>query len=275
MAEEITFKIGELSKLFNIGVDSIRYYEKVGILEPIRNPENNYRYYTIEDFRRLALIRELLGLGFSTEQIRFFITNRNIQKTSDMLASELSAINQEITRLKYIQENLENRLKTIQTMAARYHNEQIEELQLPTRRCIMILNDHLADNMLDYYLIEYMNKYKNYVGTIGLCDCYTLDLPGSNPDSLYYRTKNAFFYSDSLDQEECNYSLPKGLYLSILYRGPLSKTKELLPSMFAYAQKKGYRVTKEPIEFCYIDEYETSDPNEYLIELQLPVEVCK
>ena len=28
------FKIGELSELFNIGVDSIRYYEKVGLLHP-------------------------------------------------------------------------------------------------------------------------------------------------------------------------------------------------------------------------------------------------
>ena len=39
----ITFKIGELSKLYHIGVDSIRYYEKVGILNPIRDEENNYR----------------------------------------------------------------------------------------------------------------------------------------------------------------------------------------------------------------------------------------
>ena len=32
MKKKDTFKIGELSKLFDIGVDSIRYYEKVGIL---------------------------------------------------------------------------------------------------------------------------------------------------------------------------------------------------------------------------------------------------
>ena len=54
----ITFKIGELSKLYNIGVDSIRYYEKVGILNPIRNEQNNYRMYTTEDLRKLTMIRE-------------------------------------------------------------------------------------------------------------------------------------------------------------------------------------------------------------------------
>ena len=100
MSDSKKFKIGELSKLFNISVDSIRYYEKVGILEPVRNPENNYRFYTMEDFRRLALIREMLGLGFSTEQIHFFITERNIQKTKDLLYSELDTIDEEIKRLK-------------------------------------------------------------------------------------------------------------------------------------------------------------------------------
>lgn len=271
MGTKKTFKIGELSQAFHIGVDSIRYYEKVGILNPVRNPENNYRFYTMEDFRRLALIRELLGLGFSTEQIRFFITDRSVAKTQDMLDSELQAIDKEINRLSYVRRNLEKRLATINHMEARYHNEQIEELQLSARGCIMIHDTHMIDEMVDYYLIEYMNQYKNYVGTIGLCDCYTLDLPGSNPDSAYYRTKNVFFYSDSLNKEECNYTLPEGLYLSVLYRGPLTKTKELLPGLYDYAKTHGYSVLQEPIEFCYIDEYETSNEAEYLIELQLPV----
>jgi DNA-binding transcriptional MerR regulator len=90
------FKIGELSKFFHISVDSIRYYEKVGILNPVRNPENNYRFYTIEDFRRIALIRELLGLGFSTDQIKLFVSDRNVNKTKEMLATELSAIDEQI-----------------------------------------------------------------------------------------------------------------------------------------------------------------------------------
>ena len=110
MGTEKTFKIGELSRAFHIGVDSIRYYEKVGILNPIRNLENNYRFYTMEDFRRLALIRELLGLGFSTEQIRSLITDRTVQKTQQMLSSELSAIDEEINRLRYVRKNLESRL---------------------------------------------------------------------------------------------------------------------------------------------------------------------
>lgn len=265
------FKIGELSKFFNICVDSIRYYEKVGIINPVRNEENNYRYYSIEDFRRLALIREMLGLGFSTEEIKTFITERSVDKTKNALSTELKAIDQQMKELAYTRKNLLNRLNSIEEMEVRYDKEQINELHLGKRGGIMVKNSNIPDNMVDYYLIQYMNDSKNYVGTIGLCDCYTLDLPASNPDSLYYKTKNVFFYSDKFTKKECNYFLPEGLYLSIIYRGPLSKTKKLLPTMFDYAEKKNYEIVGDPIEFCYIDEYETNIEDEYLIEIQLPV----
>lgn len=265
------FKIGELSKMFGIGVDSIRYYEKVGILNPIRNPENNYRTYTMEDFRRLALIRELLGLGYSTEQIRYFLTERTVAKTCDMLTTELSTLDDRIRHLEQVRTTLRERLHTIEQMEARYHHEEMELLELPARTCVMISDEHIADNMIDYYLIDYMNQFHNHIGTIGMCDCYTLDLPGSNPTSDYYRTKNVFYYSDSLDPAECNYTLPAGHYLSILYKGPLTRTKPLLQTMLVYADEHHLTVIGDPIEFCYIDEYETGDTSEFLIELQLPV----
>lgn len=271
MKNDKTFKIGELSKFFNIGVDSIRYYENVGILQPYRDPESNYRYYTVEHFRRMALIRELLGLGFSTEKIRQFVTDQNVNKTKHMLSAELSAIDKQLRRLAYTKKHLKTRLDSINSMMDQYDNEQIRELSLKQRRCIMVKDHNIPDNLVDYYLIQYMNQTKQYVGTIGICDCYTLDLENSNPDSDYYKTKNVFFYSDSFMKAECNYTLPEGVYLSILYKGHLKKTRQLLPTMYHYAGEHQYVPNGDPIEFCYIDEYETSIEDEYLIEIQLPV----
>ena len=265
------FKIGELSKFFNISVDSIRYYEKAGILNPIRNPENNYRLYTLSDFRQLALIRELLGLGFSTDQIKTFTTDRNISKTKDMLNEQLAVIDEQINSLCLAKRDIKNRLETMDNMLMQYHDEQTRELELPERSCIMIRRKNSPNDMVDYYRISYVNKSEISLGNVGMCDCYTLDLPGSNPDSDYYRTKNVFFYSDSFEKKDCNYFLPEGKYLSVLYRGALTKTKELLPGLFDYAARKGYLPAGDPIEFCYIDEYETNNTDEYLVEIELPV----
>lgn len=271
MTDKKTFKIGELSKLFGIGVDSIRYYEEVGILQPERNPENNYRLYTVDDIRRLTLIRELLGLNFSTEQIREYDKDRNIDTTLSLLNKELDIVDEEIKRLEYTKKSIQNRIHTISRHLGKHFDEEVCLLNLPKRGCIMVNKNNLPDNYVDYYLIKYMQGHGIHVNTIGACDCYTLDLPGSNPASLYYKTKNVFFYATYFPPEECNYYLPAGKYLSLIYRGDLTKTKKLMPKMFSYAEKNGLTICGEPVEMCHIDNYETDNENEYIVELQIPV----
>lgn len=41
----MNYKIGEVSKMFNISKEMLRYYEKKGVLHPKRIDENNYRVY--------------------------------------------------------------------------------------------------------------------------------------------------------------------------------------------------------------------------------------
>ena len=129
MKKKDTFKIGELSKLFDIGVDSIRYYEKVGILHPVRNDENNYRMYTIDDVRRLALIRELLGLSFSTDQIREYDEDRNVDSTTSLLRAELDVVDAEIAKLKATRDSIQNRLDTITSLCSPDIQDEFEILE--------------------------------------------------------------------------------------------------------------------------------------------------
>lgn len=274
MKKKDTFKIGELSKLFDIGVDSIRYYEKVGILHPVRNDDNNYRMYTIDDVRRLALIRELLGLSFSTDQIRRYDMDRNVSSTTKLLQTELKVVDSEIAKLYETRASIQNRLDTITSMSSSATQDDLESViikEFPDRNCVMVTDDNLPDDYVSYYVVKYMQRHHTKIDTIGACDCYTLDIPGSNPKSLYYRTKNVFFSAPYLSPDECNYVLPAGKYLSLTYRGALTKTKELLPQLYTYAKDHQLEITGDPVEMCHIDDYETNNEREYIIELQLMV----
>lgn len=270
MERKTTFRIGELSKLFDISVDSIRYYEKVGILNPLRNEDNNYRMYTTEDIRKLTMIRELIHLNFSTEQIKFFDENRNIDNTKKLLEQELNMLNEEIVKLYEKRSSIETRLYTLRSNLARDASEQVKMLELEERHCLMVSETNLPDDYVDYYLIKYMHSQQLRIDTIGACDCYTLDVENSNPASDFLRTKNVFFYSNRMLYHS-NYLLPAGKYLSLSYRGSLKKTKQLVPKLFEYAKAHHLKVTGDPIEFCHVDDYETGDEEEYLTELQLAV----
>src|SRR6476659_4724541 len=63
-------KIGEFSKLVQVPVPTLRYYDQVGLLKPIEVDRfTGYRYYSASQLPRLHRILALKGLGFSLEQI--------------------------------------------------------------------------------------------------------------------------------------------------------------------------------------------------------------
>src|SRR5260221_10951886 len=63
-------KIGEFSKLVQVPVATLRYYDQVGLLKPIEVDRfTGYRYYSASQLPRLHRILALKGLGFSLEQI--------------------------------------------------------------------------------------------------------------------------------------------------------------------------------------------------------------
>src|SRR5262245_12469933 len=63
-------KIGEFSKLVQVPVATLRYYDQVGLLKPVQvDAFTGYRYYSASQLPRLHRILALKGLGFSLEQI--------------------------------------------------------------------------------------------------------------------------------------------------------------------------------------------------------------
>jgi len=62
--------IGELGRLTNTKVETIRYYERIGLLSAPARTSGNYRAYGAEHLNRLSFIRRSRDLGFSLDQVR-------------------------------------------------------------------------------------------------------------------------------------------------------------------------------------------------------------
>lgn len=71
--------IGEMAKLRGVTVDTLRHYDKIGLLKPFHiDRETGYRYYSISQYEVLGTIKELRSIGFSLEEIKQFLTDRNV-----------------------------------------------------------------------------------------------------------------------------------------------------------------------------------------------------
>lgn len=64
------FPIGELSKQTGVNIETIRYYERIALLEAPPRTSAGRRLYDPADVRKLAFIRRARELGFSLDEIR-------------------------------------------------------------------------------------------------------------------------------------------------------------------------------------------------------------
>lgn len=256
------FKIGEISKLYNIGPDSLRYYEELGILTPKRS-DNNYRIYSLNDLWRLNVIRDLRALDFSMEQIKTYLTDRSIDSTEQMLQAELSALDQKIALLTMQRNNVKNRLQTLHDTRKRPIG-LIEEKQFDSRNCHMIHSGYKIDAEMDMLIKQLLNKDEQNLYIIGNNRIGSL-LTLEDVQKERYRKYTSVFIMDEHGPE----TIPAGNYLTLCYHGDCDQNAIYLPTLLRYAQEHGFTPIDPVLEILWVDIHQAENVAEHITELQL------
>lgn len=107
------YKIGEFSKIVNMSVRTLRYYDEINVLKPgYVDSFSNYRYYTEDNISEANLITILRSVGFSLEEILIYKEKLNEEAIDAKIASlemEIDDINSKIRRLNIIREQILDR----------------------------------------------------------------------------------------------------------------------------------------------------------------------
>lgn len=109
----MSLTIGELSRLTQVKVPTIRYYEQIGLLaEPLRT-EGQQRRYGTGDIRRLSFIRHARELGFEIDAIRQLLNltnapDRSCGEVHDIAKAHLDEVKDKIARLTALRDELES-----------------------------------------------------------------------------------------------------------------------------------------------------------------------
>lgn len=88
------YRIGELSKLCNISVKALRYYDAQGLLIPDKIDKfTGYRYYSASKLVDCYRIIALKELGFSLDEIKVQLSVDNRDKITEILNAKLTELN--------------------------------------------------------------------------------------------------------------------------------------------------------------------------------------
>jgi Cu(I)-responsive transcriptional regulator len=108
-------KIGELASATATKVETVRYYEQIGLLPPPARTAANYRSYGSDHLARLSFIRRARDLGFSLQAVRELLTLADDKTKSceavDLIASaHLKDVDRKITDLSALRSELQRML---------------------------------------------------------------------------------------------------------------------------------------------------------------------
>lgn len=116
MSEEQTYTIREASEQTGLSTDTIRYYEKIGLLTYAKRKPNSHRLYRAEDLETMRMIACYKKTGLSLESMKPFLTLRRDEPITDypelveLAEKHKRHIEQQIASLQQIVVFLERRL---------------------------------------------------------------------------------------------------------------------------------------------------------------------
>lgn len=264
------FTIGEVAKLFDVNIRTLRYYDGIGLLKPERtDPESGYRYYSTRQFERLNTIKYLRALNMPIEKISDFFGNKDIDQMVYILRVQQEEIAARKRELELVEKKLQRRLTQIQDAVETVYDRIIER-QIPLRKAAYLRKEIPVGEDLEYPIreLERNNNLKAvmFLGKVGVSV--------SRKDLVKRRFEKFSGIFVLLEQEdeyrEDTICLKESYYVTIRYQGTHEKAKGYYLKLLSYMEKQGYEPDGDSVEITLIDAGMTDDSSRFVTELQIP-----
>ena len=109
-------KIGQVAQATGLSIDTIRFYERQGLLKRSPRTEGGFRLFAVGDIETLKFVRKAQELGFSLNEIRELLILRSdhtpaCSHVKELLGQKLTAVEQKISELQSLQRSLKGALQ--------------------------------------------------------------------------------------------------------------------------------------------------------------------
>ena len=131
--------VNELATLFGLNVQTLHYYDKIGILKPsYRDPKNGYRKYRFDQTYKLASIRYMRKLGYSIDAVRDFQDTKSPDEALQRLKERSAAIHAQWEEMMRIDHAILRKIQFIEDSRDGIDYENFQIVKYPERKYIPI-----------------------------------------------------------------------------------------------------------------------------------------
>lgn len=263
------YTIGELSQLTNIAIRTLRYYDEIGLLVPEKRDESNYRYYRRDQILQANIINQFKIQGYSLKEIRHHLTNNSVSLSEETLNKKRAELQQTINELVKLEKRMGYFLECLKYQDHQLH---LQVKEVPEMYIAYIREKGLADP--EAFMRRFSQLHTllttNSLQPLGNIMARYLD------DYRQYDINNAdveVFIEVDINHEITNIvrKEPATLCVSALHYGPYRNEYVTYTIMMEWMQEHGLQMCGPAYEYYLIDSIFTSNEDEFVTELRIPV----
>lgn len=112
----ISLNIAEVSKKFDISADTLRYYERIGLIPSVNRTAGGIRNYTQEDCNWVEFIKCMRGAGLSIEVLVDYVNmfkegNSTIAARKELLVEQRRQLSEKISEMQAVLDRLDMKIE--------------------------------------------------------------------------------------------------------------------------------------------------------------------
>lgn len=265
------FTIGEVSRLFQMNIRTLRYYDEIGLLKPeYVDSDSGYRYYSTRQFERINTIRYMRALDMPLAQISRFFAHREVDTVVEMFRQQQENVRKKQELLDRIGKKIDARISQLEDAMETVY-ERIAMREFPRRELVILKREIpvAADLEVSIRDLDSRNELADaiFLGKVGV---------SVSREDLKQRRFDGFSSLFVVLEEGDSYHgerrvLPAGTYITVRFRGTHKESARYYIRLLDELARQGYTVAGDSVEITLIDSGITSQLEKYVTELQVPV----
>lgn len=261
------YRIGEISRLYKISTDILRYYDKIGLMSPDFTGENGYRYYSKKQIWKLNNIRNLRNIGVGLEDIKEFLDERNINSANDIIEFQLEKVEDKIKKLTELKEELTSKLENIEFFKTfKDFNKPILKF-IPKRKFLRSKGNFKQDWEIDFEL-KILNEKTEYDNDFILTNN---EIGATLSKENFFKGEYLTFSESFIINDVKGEIIPEGYFLTIVFKGKYDESYKYYNILKKYIEENNLIVTGDIHEIYHIEIHITENEDEFITEIQIPV----
>jgi effector-binding domain-containing protein len=271
-------RIGEFAKVGFVSVSALRYYDEVGLLKPAHVDNwTGYRFYDLDQIAALNRILALKDLGLSLEQIREMMGEElPAEQIRGMLRLKRAELEAQDTEIRERLARIEARLQQIDMEGKMPEYDVILKKVEPMK--VAVVHDTIPNP--EQVSVTFNRLFDEVIGHVerqgGVMSGPALDLwyDGMSEDSVDMKVAAALpIGNDISESERVKVEHLPGVeqMAGTVHRGSFATVGQAYGALIQWIQENGYRIAG-PSRELYLQFDRTGDPNQYITEIQFPVE---